>query len=464
MVLLKINSMKRLIFAVMAIMVMATPMVNAQKVNKQVILDKISKADALVKDAKKGKKAASWISRGDAYFKALTEPTKDLFAGVEYSVVEVAMGLPESKTDGVVLNGVSYTEMVYPWVKIYVANNKVITWEQTQVVKEGDLVMESFNSYWKAYEVDKKQAGKVELALGRLANYLLQTGNACQDGARWGAAAENYYQAYFVKSHCASLTPQDAQYLYFAGYLWVLDGNVGSKDQASYKKAVEAFDKALAAGYADEKGDIYHFMYHAYNGQTDSAVREANMQRAKQLLMEGLAKFPSNDNIIAALIDVYTAGDNVGDPSELVDMIDAALKRDPNNRDMWFGRGKVFYNLKNFDESIVSFKKVIELEPTNAQATFFIGYFYIAKGDAMSEEINKRDYKSSADWKADSQKVTEVYKQGIPYLEKAYELDPKNFSTVETLKILTFRLREEDGMMDKYTKYNKLYEEMKAQQ
>ena len=457
--------MKRLIFAVLAITVMATPVVNAQKVNKQMLLDKIASMDAAVNDAKKGKKAATWISRGDAYFKAATEPTKELFAGVEYPVIEVAMGLPESKTDGVVLNGVTYTEMVYPWVKIYVANNKVITWEQTQFVTEsGDPIIEAFSSYMKAYELDNKQGGKVELALSRLTNHLLQVGNACQDAARWGAAAENYYKAYYIKSHSATLTPADAQYLYFAGYLWVLDGNVGSKSQASYKKAVEAFDKALAAGYADEKGDIYHFMYHAYNGQTNSAVREANMQRAKQLLMEGLSKFPSNDNIIAALIDVYTAGDNVGDPSELIEMIDAALKRDPNNRDMWFGRGKVFYNLRNFDESIVSFKKVIELEPSNAQATFFIGYFYIAKGDAMSEEINKRDYKSSAEWKADSQKVTDVYKEGIPYLEKAFELNPKDFSTVETLKILTFRLREEDGMMDKYNKYNKLYEEMKAQQ
>ena len=143
--------MKRLIFAVLAVIVMATPVVNAQKINKPVLLDKIAKADATVNDAKKGKKAASWISRGDAYFKAATEPTKELFAGVGYSVVEVAWGLPESKTDGVVINGNTFTEMVYPWAKIYVANNQVITWEQTQFVKEGDLVMEAFNSYMKAY-------------------------------------------------------------------------------------------------------------------------------------------------------------------------------------------------------------------------------------------------------------------------------------------------------------------------
>ena len=50
--------MKRLIFAVLAVIVMATPVVNAQKINKQVLLDKIAKADATANDAKKGKKAA----------------------------------------------------------------------------------------------------------------------------------------------------------------------------------------------------------------------------------------------------------------------------------------------------------------------------------------------------------------------------------------------------------------------
>ena len=455
--------MKRLIFAVLAVIVMATPMANAQKVNQQVLLDKIANAEAATKNPKKNIKAATWIALGNAYYDAAITPTKDLFTGVEYSVVEVAMGMPESKNDGVVINGNTFTEMIYPWVKIYVANNQVITWVQTKQVKEGDLVAAALDAYKKAYEVEPKQAKKIDVCLKRLINFLAMSGNADQDAAQWGSAANNYYQAYQVQECPAFDGEKNASYLYFAGYLWVLDGNVNKK-QDSYPKAVEALNKALEAGYADEKGDIYHFLYHAYNGQINSAVREANMQRAKQLLMEGLSKFPSNDNIIAALIDIYTSDSNVGDPSELVEMIDAALKRDPKNRDMWFGRGKVFYNLKNYDESIVSFKKVIELEPTNAQATFFIGYFYIAKGDALSEEINRRDYKSSAEWKADSQKVTDIYKEALPFLEKAHELNPKDFSTVETLKILTFRLREEEGIGAKSEKYTKLYNEMKAAQ
>lgn len=443
-------------------MVMATPVVNAQRINKDMLIEKMAKADADAASAKKGSKAATWLTRGRAYYDAVAVPTKDLFSGMEYKIAEVALGLPESKTDGVVINGNTLTEMIYPWFKLYVANDRVITWIPTQTVKEGDLIMEAFNSYAKAYELDKKQASKVDAGLKQLVNFLSMSGNAAQDAAQWASAAENYYKAYTIQEHPAYTAEKDARYLYFAGYLWVICGEQTHESQF-YVKAAESLNKALSVGYADEKGDIYYYLYHAYNGQKDSAVREANMQRAKQLLMEGLAKFPSNDDIIAALIDVYTSSDNnVGDPTELIDMIDGALKRDPKNRDMWFGRGKVFYNLKNYDESIASFKKVVELDPTDATSTFYIGYFHIAKGDAMSEEINKRDYKSNAEWKADSEKVMDVYKMAIPWLEKAYVLNQKDFATVETLKILTFRLRDEDGMMEKYEKYNKLYEEMKA--
>ena len=130
---------------------------------------------------------------------------------------------------------------------------------------------------------------------------------------------------------------------------------------------------------------------------------------------------------------------------------------------MWFGRGRIFYSMKNYDESIASFKKVVELDPQDSQSMYFLGYFYIAKGDALNDEINKRDYKSTIAYNEDQKAVTAIYMEAVPYLEKAHELNPSDFATIETLKVLCFRLRDEAGMMEKYEKYNKIYEEMNAQ-
>ena len=41
-------------------------------------------------------------------------------------------------------------------------------------------------------------------------------------------------------------------------------------------------------------------------------------------------------------------------------------------------------------------------------------------------------------------------------------MNPNDKRTVESLKALTFRLRDEEGMQAKYEKYNKIFEELNA--
>jgi len=451
--------MKKLIFAVMAVTFMAAPMANAQKVNKDAILSKLAKCDADVADAKKGAKAATWINRGKAYYEAASAPTKDIFQDMEMAMATLSLGKPDATNEGAVLNGKPCTEMVYPWLKVYVADGKIFAWIPTQQIKDEDLAAVAVASYNKAYELDKKSGAKVMEGLKQIENYYSQSGNVNMGAGRYGEAAYDFASAYGVQESPAFRGEKNPSYLYYAGYLYVVDG---AEHKDSFAKGADALNKALEAGYTDEEGNIYYYLYHAYYGQSDSPVRAANMQRAKNMLMEGLAKFPKNDRIIEGLINVYTVESSVGDPSELIEMVDGALQRDPKSKDLWFGRGRIFFSLKNYEESIASFKKVVEIDPKDAQAMFYIGYFYIARADGMNEEMNKRDYKSNAAWKEDQQKVTEAYKEGVPYLEKAYELNPNDKRTVESLKALTFRLRDEEGMQAKYEKYNKAFEELNA--
>ena len=81
----------------------------------------------------------------------------------------------------------------------------------------------------------------------------------------------------------------------------------------------------------------------------------------------------------------------------------------------------------------------------------------------MNEEFNQRDIKSSKEWNEGQAAILAVYNEALPYMEKAYEMKP-DFSFVETLKALTFRLRDQEGIQEKYEKYNNIYKEMKAQQ
>lgn len=184
--------MKKLIFAVMAVTFMAAPMANAQKVNKDAILSKLAKCDADVADAKKGAKAATWINRGKAYYEAAAAPTKDIFQDMEMSMATLNLGKPEATNEGVTLNGKVCTEMVYPWLKIYVADGKIFAWIPTQQIKDEDLAAVAVASYNKAFELDKKSGDKVLDGLKQVENYYSQSGNVNMSAGRYGEAAYDF--------------------------------------------------------------------------------------------------------------------------------------------------------------------------------------------------------------------------------------------------------------------------------
>ena len=452
--------MKKLLFAVLAVMVMATPMVNAQKINKESVRAKLAKADATLEDAKKNVKAATWINHAKAYYDAATIATKDLYAGMTMDDVQMVLGEPVGSRMGVQLGQMTCNEFQFPWVTVYTAasNNLVTTWITTDfVVENKDLCAVALSSLNKAYELEPKQQEKISEELNKLKNYYSQCGNVCLDAAQYIDAAYFYTMTDKVISSPAFMGEKTGMFSYYAGYLYTVDGQTNPK---SYELGALALNKALAEGFCDEEGNVYYYLYVCYANQKDSPVYMANHERAKQLLMEGLAKYPNNADIVQGLINLYTAEEGGNNPADLIELVDKALERDAQNAGLWFGRGRIFFALENYDEAISSFKKVIEITPEDAMTWFYIGYFYTLKGDAANEAFYEREYTSYEEQDKDMKAITETYKEALPYLEKSYELNPEHFSTVETLKALTFRLREEPGIMEKYNKYNEIYKQM----
>jgi tetratricopeptide (TPR) repeat protein len=214
---------------------------------------------------------------------------------------------------------------------------------------------------------------------------------------------------------------------------------------------------------SDEEGNIYYYLFHCYYGQ--KASDKAFVDKAKQALLTGIEKFPKNERILDGLVQLYTSPeDNVGDPADLIALIDKAIENNPTNVDLWFGRGRIFYALKDYDQSIESFKKVVELKPDLYEGNYYLGVFYTIKGDEVNKEMNAKQYSSQAAYDADLKAVNAIYMEAIPWLEKALELKPEDPSSVELLKSICFRLRDEEGMMDKYTKYNEMFKKIQGQQ
>lgn len=442
--------MKKLLLIVAALAVLAVPTAMAQKINEAAFRSKMAKSDTEIADAKKAAKAATWLNRAKAYTDAITEPTKSLFSGLDATMLRMTMGEPEETEETK-----DASVWVYPWVKVYVKANKVAAWEQTKEIepKAYDIVREA---YLKAYELDAKTAPKIKTALDALVNYYSQAGSAAVEIPNYRISVDSYIKAAQLQENPV-YSKVDPQYYFFAGELAAF---LGSEDASFFALGEKYLNKAKELGYMDESGNFYYFLFHCYYGQKD--IDKENLTKAKDALLEGIAKFPKNERILDGLMQLYTSEEGVGDPNDIVALIDNALAETPDNPDLWFGRGRVFFKLKNYDECIASFQKINELKPNDYNTNFYLGYFNIAKGDSLNKEFNTKEFTSDEQYNEERQKVSAAYMKAVPYLEKALELQPDNADCAQYLKELCFRLRDEEGMMDKYNKYNAIYKKLKG--
>ena len=445
--------MKKVFLTVLAVALVAVTAVQAQKVNKSALVSKIEKSDADIADAKKGAKAATWINRGKAFYEAAIEPTKNLFVNMDAAMLKLAVGEPAS-TESVTLVNVPYEAWVYPWFTAYIKDGKIATWSQTQWVIE-DAPAKAIEAYNKAYEMDPKTADKVKEGLKQISDFCSQVAGNYADAAD---AADAYALAFEAQSSPAHGNPEPAL-LYYAGYLRTVDG---AANPASYVIGADYLNKALDLGYNDEEGNIYYYLFHCYYGQKDAD--KANVLKAKDALVAGIKKFPKNERILDGLVQLYTnPEDSVGDPADLVALIDAAIESNPENVDLWFGRGRIFFALKQYDESIASFRKVVELKPDLFEGNYYLGVFYTIKADEMNKVMNEKQYSSQAAYDADLKAANAVYMEAIPWFEKAHELKADDFNTLDMLKQLCFRLRDEPGIQEKYDKYFPLWKAAKGE-
>ena len=446
--------MKKTFLTAFAALLVAIPAVQAQKVNKSGLLTKIEKSDADIADAKKNAKASTWINRGKALYEAAVEPTKSLFVNMDAAMLKLAVGEPKS-TAKETLNGAEFDAWVYPYFTAYVKDNKVATWKQTKWVMK-DAPAKAIEAYNKAYELDPKTADKVKEGLKQVSDFCSQAGNTGIDSGNYAEAAKAYVTAYKAQSSPA-YGEADPALLYYAGYLRTVDG---SAHPSSFGQGAEYLKKAIDLGYTDEEGNIYYYLFHCYYGLKN--VSQDNVMLAKDALITGIGKFPKNERILDGLMQLYTAEEGVGDPADLVTLIDSAIADNPENVDLWFGRGRIFYALKNYDESIASFKKVVELKPDLFEGNYYLGVFYTIKADEMNKVMNEKQYSSQTAYDTDLKEVNAVYMDAVPWFEKAYELKKDDVNTLDFLKSICFRLRDEEGMMDKYNEYNELLKKMKG--
>ena len=452
--------MKRLLMAVAAVLVMAAPSYaqmggfgmpgNVQKVNVDTegVMKKITKAE---KDmAKKATKSSTWINYGKAMLEAHTVYSKNVYDGLNTMSASVMFGEPTSQED-VVVGGVPMVKITYTpeFVAYADANGNISGWEFPVELVPGalDKAIEAYN---KAMELDPKAMMTVMGGLSSITDALLKDAGNAYGAGLYNKAGDLFKKAYEVSDSPAMLNLNFAA-LYNAGLSYFFG--------ESYEAAHSAFKGAAEGGF-EQDGDAYYFQYQALKevASAEDEINEEVLAPAKDMLMAGFEKYPENAKIIECLTDYYVSMGE--DPAAVIPMVEEAIAKDPTNPSLWNGLGRIQNGQGDIDGALESFIKVAELLPENDGAQYSVGYLYISKADKMFRDANAKTYSGQAEYDAALKEVNQVYAKSIEPLEKAHALNPTDKAYVEYLRSVCFRLRDMEGMMDKYNKYNELLKTM----
>ena len=443
--------MKRLFLTVLGLALAAAPALRAQSLDgigltvEKVSVDKlksaIAKSDAEIADAKKNTKAATWIKRGDAFLDADAKPVNGLFAGLEESMLKLTYG--DATMENVVIGDVEYVVYTYEHFKAYVKGGKIEFYTPVTVIDPAALD-KACDAYAKAWDLDKKSEKKVNTGLSNVRNKSIEDGSTYYTLKEYKKAADNFRRAYKASAH-PSVNSIDTVSLFYAGFLGTIAGD--------YTPALDDLNKAIDLGYEAE-GETYYYKFHCLYNLGDE-------KGALEVLKYAVALYPNNDSIIEGLLMLYSTGDE--DPSNLIPMVLSAIEQNPTNSGLYLGLARVYDKLDQQDNAIEAARKAAELTPNDFFASYFEGLFTVKKGDAMDSELRNMTITSRTQYQQALAGVNEVYAQAVAPLEKAYSINPSELATVELLKNLTFRLRDDEAMNAKYEKYDALYKEMNGE-
>ena len=249
----------------------------------------------------------------------------------------------------------TYDARVYPNFTAYMNGVLVAFWEPQLVVADNALET-AYESYAKAYELDPKSASKVKEGIESIANEFRKNADnffALQNYAKTGYSFEKSYD---VLLHPA-VNSIDTVSLYYAGMFYTFANE--------FDKGAELLEKALGYGY-EADGDTYYYLYFCYVG------REQN-EKAKDILTEGIKKYPGNTRIVEGLVGIYSVVEG-SDPSDIIPLVMESVEKEPDNALLWSGLGGIYLKLKDFPQAISAYQQALDIAPDDFYNQFRRGY------------------------------------------------------------------------------------------
>ena len=219
-----------------------------------------------------------------------------------------------------------------------------------------------------------------------------------------------------------------AQILFYTG--------LAASEMKAPEKAIEAYEKVVPTGYNNE--EVLRYLSYEYNVL-------GNKEKYTATLELGAERYPASDYFMLSLINFYIAEK---ENEKAIVVLEEAVARQPQNSDLLRALGEVYEEQDSQTKARENYLKAIAIKADNVDALGNMGRTY------YNEAIKKMAETANVD-QAQAQQLAnearELYREALPYFEKALQIDPDMRSVMMPLRSIYYNL----GMGDKFEEIEK---------
>ena len=226
-----------------------------------------------------------------------------------------------------------------------------------------------------------------------------------------------------------------------------------------YEAAIPVFEKAMAMENPDPF--IFEGLY--------NMTKDEDMEGAIAILEKGREVYPDDTALLYAEINHMVAS---GQLEALIEKLEVAVEKDPENLSVYTTLGAVYDNLATqaakdsltdkstayFDKSEEWFLKALSKNEENFDALYSLGALYYNKAATFTEPLNElaNDFSKEGNKKYDALKLKmdNLFEKAFPFFQKAESHNPNDMNTLLAIKEIYAR----KGELEKSTEYKEKIE------
>ena len=442
-------------------LLMAVAFINAQTPQTAETLQKaLAKSDKDIQNPKKAAKYITWVKRGNIYLDMLQFNTKGLWQGMPQTGLngaELLIGKPQK-----IMSLENKEDWIYERMTLKFVDGKLDKWEETKPLVENG-VDKSYEAYKKAWEIDSKEKGKLKTDVTFLQNISVLRGLYSSEGVKYYNEAEKTKEPETYKKAVAELDKAlelDSNYpklesdTLFNPALVTYYAGVIAQSGKHFELAEKYYRTCIEKEYEGAK---------PYHGLASLFKAQELKDKELSILKEGFNKYPDSDELLVDFINYYLGAN---ESEKALDKLKQGIKDNPENQTYHYAVGTLYDSMMQDTtgkytkeqkaeyegKAIEAYKKAIELKEDYFNALYNIGALYYNKAAFILKAAQDIPLNQKKKYDTEKEKANVFFKEALPYMEKAHEIEFRDKNTLMSLSTIYLKL----GMRDKQKEIKEL--------